>query len=333
MIEIQHLTKEFKTFKKDPGFRGTLQAFFNREWITKKALSEVSTEIHPGEMVGLLGANGAGKTTLVKILSGIVHPTSGKVSVLGEAPWMRSRHFRSQISLVMGQKAQLWWDLTPMDSFELLREIYRVPQKRYKKNLQDLREWLSVGDQVFTPVRKLSLGERMKMELIAALLHDPQVIFLDEPTIGLDVNAQAAIREFLLVYRKERKPIILLTSHYMKDIETLCERILLIHQGRFIYDGSLNKALHQLHAQRTLKLELERTTSPSELTQLEQVYGDIEIRNKGEKNIEIVLPREKARDYSLLFLDRFPTVDFTLEDEDIGDTLGRWIANDGKFAQ
>ncbi len=331
MIEITGLSKEFQTFKKNPGILGTLNSFFHREWQSKTALDEVSALIQPGELVGLLGANGAGKTTLVKILSGIVHPTRGEVKVMGETPWKRSRSFRSNISLVMGQKAQLWWDLTPMDSFELLKEIYRIPNTEYKKNLSELREWLSVGDQVLTPVRRLSLGERMKMELIAALLHNPQVIFLDEPTIGLDINAQSAMREFLLVYRKERKPIILLTSHYMKDIETLCERIILIHKGKFIYDGSLQKAVHQLNAQRTLTLELENDIPNHELDSLRSAYSDISIPPHTGKTLRVLLPREKARDYSLLFLQKFQTTDFTLVDEEIGETLGRWMKKGGEF--
>ena len=300
MIEIRGLSKEFQTFRRLPGFAGTVRSFFKREWITKHALQEINATLSPGELVGLLGANGAGKTTLVKILSGIVHPTTGEARVLGEIPWKRSRDFRSSISLVMGQKAQLWWDLTPADSFELLREIYRIPHATYRRNLNSLREWLSVGDQIHTPVRRLSLGERMKMELIAALLHDPKVIFLDEPTIGLDVNAQSAMREFLALYRREKKPIILLTSHYMKDIEALCERIILIHGGRFVYDGSLKEALKRLNGSRTLTLELEAPLTPEQLKKFETTHRGVTANLLNPLRLET----EKALTYRFDFLVR-----------------------------
>jgi ABC-2 type transport system ATP-binding protein len=329
MIEIEKLSKDFETFRRLPGIRGTIRSFVRREWIVKTALQEVSARIEPGELVGILGANGAGKTTLVKILSGIVHPSRGDARVLGERPWLRSREFRASISLVMGQKAQLWWDLTPADSFELLREIYRIPAANYRRNLDSLRQWLSVGDQIHTPVRRLSLGERMKMELIAALLHDPKVIFLDEPTIGLDINAQNAMREFLSLYRRERKPIILLTSHYMKDIEALCERIILIHGGRFVYDGSLRQALQGLHASRTLRLELERPVTPEEVEARLGAAANGTWKLPTPQQLDVALPRETARTESARILDLLPTRDFTLEDEDIGDTLGRWIASGG----
>ncbi len=217
----------------------------------KKSFNGVSLKVSPGEIVGLVGANGAGKTTLVKILAGIVHPTSGEARVLGHVPWERHNDFRKQIALVMGQKAQLWWDLPAEDCFLLLKEIYRIPEKRYREKLDSLVYSLGVQGQLNTQIRRLSLGERMKMELIATLLHDPKVVFLDEPTIGLDLTAQRAIRDFILKYSQEHQPAVILTSHYMEDIERLCKRIIIMREGEFVYDGPLAKisghlALHKV---------------------------------------------------------------------------------------
>ena len=237
MIKVENLHKTFKVHKKEPGLKASGKSLFSRKWIEKKALVDVSLSIGEGEILGLVGANGAGKTTLVKILSGIIHPTSGTTHVLGFNPWERHNDFRKQIALIMGQKAQLWWDLPAEDCFLLLREIYQIPKKQYEENLSFLSNTLNISDQMNIQIRRLSLGERMKMELIAALLHNPRVVFLDEPTIGLDLTAQRAIRQFLLNYRQKHRPAMILTSHYMEDIEQLCERIIILRQGSVVYDG------------------------------------------------------------------------------------------------
>jgi ABC-2 type transport system ATP-binding protein len=241
MIKVQNLRKSFTSHVKDPGLAGSLKSLFKRKNITKDALKSVNLEIQQGEIVGLIGANGAGKTTLVKILAGIVHPTSGEATVLGFKPWERNNEYRKQMSLIMGQKAQVWWDLPALDSFILLKEIYQIDDAVYKNNLEFLADTLMVKDQLRTQVRKLSLGERMKVELMAALLHQPRVIFLDEPTIGLDISAQKAVREFMKNYQREFRPITILTSHYMEDIKELCPRIVIIKEGEFVYDGALSK--------------------------------------------------------------------------------------------
>lgn len=241
MIQVKHLRKTFTSHVKEPGLKGSMKALFKRQSVTKEALKSVSLEIQQGEIIGLIGANGAGKTTLVKILSGIVHPTSGDATVLGFRPWERDNNYRRQMSLIMGQKAQVWWDLPALDSFILLKEIYQIDDATYKRNVEFLAETLMVKDQLKTQVRKLSLGERMKVELMAALLHNPKVIFLDEPTIGLDISAQKAVREFLKNYQREYKPITILTSHYMEDIKELCPRIVIIKEGEFVYDGALSQ--------------------------------------------------------------------------------------------
>lgn len=241
MININNLSKTFSVTLKDPGLKGSLKSLFSRKKIIKQALKSVSLEIQQGEIIGLIGANGAGKTTLVKILTGIILPTSGDVTVLGFRPSERSNEYRKQMSLIMGQKAQVWWDLPALDSFILLKEIYQIDDSVYKNNIEFLAETLSIKDQLHTQVRKLSLGERMKIELMAALLHRPKVIFLDEPTIGLDISAQKAVREFIKNYQKEFRPITILTSHYMEDIKELCPRVVIMKEGEFVYDGTLSK--------------------------------------------------------------------------------------------
>jgi ABC-2 type transport system ATP-binding protein len=240
MIEVKDLSKSFSSHIKEPGLKGSIKALFSRETVIKQALKPINLTIAQGEIVGLIGSNGAGKTTLIKMLAGIVHPTSGTASVLGHVPWERSNEYRRQMALIMGQKNQVWWDLPALDSFLLLKEIYQIPEAQYKYNIEFLAETLMIKDQLKTQVRKLSLGERMKVELMAALLHNPKVIFLDEPTIGLDISAQKAVRGFLRQYQKEFKPITILTSHYMDDIKELCPRIVIIKEGQFVYDGALS---------------------------------------------------------------------------------------------
>jgi ABC-2 type transport system ATP-binding protein len=240
MIRVKNLCKTFTSYKKEPGLKGSIKALIKREQVQKQALQSVSLEICEGEIIGLIGANGAGKTTLVKILAGIVHPTSGEATILGFRPWERDNAYRKQMSLIMGQKSQVWWDLPALDSFLLLKEIYQIEDNLFQKNVEFLADTLMVKDQLKTQVRKLSLGERMKVELMAALLHQPKVIFLDEPTIGLDISAQKAVREFIKNYQKEFRPMTILTSHYMEDIKELCPRIVIMKEGEFVYDGAMS---------------------------------------------------------------------------------------------
>jgi ABC-2 type transport system ATP-binding protein len=260
MIQVKNLKKTFISHVKEPGLKGSLKALFKREIKQKDALKSVNLEIKQGEILGLIGANGAGKTTLVKMLAGIVHPTSGEATVMGYVPWQRSNEYRKQMSLIMGQKNQVWWDLPAMDSFILLKEIYQIPDTQYKYNVEFLAETLMVKDHLKTQVRKLSLGERMKVELMAALLHNPKVIFLDEPTIGLDISAQKAVRGFLRQYQQEYKPITILTSHYMEDIKELCPRVVIIKEGEFVYDGALSHIQKMLGDEKVLTVTTDSTT-------------------------------------------------------------------------
>lgn len=260
MIKVKGLQKSFTSHIKEPGLKGSIKALIHRKSITKHALKSVDLEIKQGEIVGLIGANGAGKTTLVKILAGIVHPTAGEATVLGFKPWERNNEYRKQMSLIMGQKAQVWWDLPALDSFILLKEIYQIEDSLYKKNIEFLADTLMIKDQLKTQVRKLSLGERMKVELMAALLHNPRVIFLDEPTIGLDISAQKAVREFMKNYQREFKPITILTSHYMEDIKELCPRIVIIKEGEFVYDGSLAQVQRMMGDEKCLTVTTKEQT-------------------------------------------------------------------------
>lgn len=241
MIKVNNLSKSFQFHKKEPGLVASIKSLFHREVQEKFALQDISFEIVPGNICALVGANGAGKTTLIKILSGIVAPSSGEVKVCGHIPFERSIEFRRQIALVMGQKAQLWWDLPAEDCFMLLKEIFQISNQEFKETKDELVELLEVGDHLRTQIRRLSLGERMKMELIAALLHRPSVIFLDEPTIGLDFKTQKSVRQFLKNYAERNKPIILLTSHYLDDIKALARQLMVINQGCLVFNDDISK--------------------------------------------------------------------------------------------
>lgn len=241
MIEVEHLTRIFRTYRKQPGFWGGVKGLFSRTYDETAAAKDITFSIAEGEFVGFLGPNGAGKTTTLKMLSGLIFPTSGTARVAGFDPTKRENAYRRIFALVLGQKNQLWWDLPAIESFALLRAIYGLPAADYKKNLDELVTLLGVSEKLNVMVRELSLGERMKMELIAALIHRPKVLFLDEPTIGLDVVSQRAVRLFLRDYNKRHRVTIVLTSHYMADIKELCERVIVIHKGRKIYDGALDR--------------------------------------------------------------------------------------------
>lgn len=241
MIEARDLTRVFRTYKKRPGFWGGIVGLFHRRFEEIAAADNISFSIQEGEFVGFLGPNGAGKTTTLKMLSGLIHPTSGEVRVAGFIPRERKNEYRRIFALVLGQKNQLWWDLPAIESFNLLRHIYGIPKDLFQSRLDELAALLEVEHKLSVMVRELSLGERMKMELIAALLHGPRVLFLDEPTIGLDVISQRAVRKFLRGYNKKHGTTILLTSHYMADIKELCKRVIVIHRGKKIYDGGLDR--------------------------------------------------------------------------------------------
>src|SRR5260370_15188519 len=271
IIEAVKLSKIYRVFQKKEVLCGAVRGLFRREYKEVRAVDDVSFTIEPGEIVGFLGPNGAGKTTTLKMLSGLIFPTTGSARVLGFVPWDRADAFRRQFSLVMGQKNQLWWDLPAADSFQLHREIYSLPADQFQRTLEELTEMFGVGDLTRQPVRELSLGERMKMELIAALLHQPKLLLLDEPTIGLDVVAQFTIQKCLREYNAQRGVTILLTSHYMRDVEALCPRVLVITHGRLVYDGLLAGITEQFGQSKLVKLQFADESIPPDLARFGEV--------------------------------------------------------------
>lgn len=323
MIKVSGLAKDFSYTTKEPGLLGSLKALFFREKKTKSALKNINLEIHEGEMIGLIGANGAGKTTLIKILAGIVHPSRGNVSILGHTPWERSDEYRRQMALIMGQKAQVWWDLPALDSFLLLKEIYQLSDEVYQYNIKYLSETLMISEQLKTPVRKLSLGERMKVELMAALLHNPKVIFLDEPTIGLDISAQKAVREFLKDYQKRFRPIIILTSHYMEDIKELCKRIVIIKDGEFVYDGELSRVQKMMGDEKVLTITTEKDFSDDDL----KVLG---AKRKAENIFTVSIPRTNLSGMTAKIFSEFTVLDLNIQDPSIEDIIESMMRSDPK---
>lgn len=255
-IRAEALTKVYRSYKKRPGFAGAVRGLFKREYETVEAAKNVSFQVQPGELVGFLGPNGAGKTTTLKMLSGLLYPTSGDAKVLGYTPWERKDGYRRQFALLLGQKNQLWWDLPARESLELNARIYGIAQEAFNKTVDELTSLLAVKEKLNVMVRELSLGERMKMELIASLLHQPKVLFLDEPTIGLDVVSQKTVREFLREHNSQRKTTIVLTSHYMADIQELCRRVIIIDKGTIFFDGQLADVIDQFADVKVITIHL-----------------------------------------------------------------------------
>jgi ABC-2 type transport system ATP-binding protein len=317
IIVADCLSKVYPVAIKQPGMRGTLSHFFKRQNRLVTAVNNVSFEIQPGEIVGFLGPNGAGKTTTLKMLTGLIHPSSGRVRVAENIPFQRSKAFLEKITLVMGQKQQLLWDLPAMDSLRINAAVYGMDDRTFKRRVGELTEMLTLEDKLTQPVRKLSLGERMKAELLAALLHQPQVLFLDEPTLGLDVNAQVSVREFLQSYNERFDATILLTSHYMADITALCDRVLLIHQGQLIYDGALDGLLDHFAPYRQVKIELKQTFLEADLA----AYGEIE--SVTGREVCFMIHREDLTHTIAKLLAELPVSDLTITDPPIEEIIGR----------
>ncbi|MGL5032345.1 MAG: ABC transporter ATP-binding protein [Microcystaceae cyanobacterium] len=317
MISVQNLSKVYPIAVKSPGLKGTLNHFFRRTYREVKAVNNISFNIQAGEMVGFLGPNGAGKTTTLKMLTGLIHPSSGQVKIAGFDPFRRQTQFLEKASLVMGQKQQLIWDLPALDSLRINAAIYRIPDDVFAQRLGELSAMLGLEKQLKQAVRKLSLGERMKAELLAALIHHPQVLFLDEPTLGLDVNAQVAVRDFLQEYNTRYQATILLTSHYMADITALCKRVLLIHQGQLMYDGNLEELLEKFSPYREVKVELAQCCTVEQL----QEYGEIESMNGQE--VRFLVQREQLTTTIARILANLEVIDLNVTDPPIEDIIGR----------
>ena len=317
MIEVQNLTRIFRTYKKRPGFWGGVSGLFRRDFEEIAAAKDVSFQIREGEFVGFLGPNGAGKTTTLKMLSGLIYPTSGTARVAGFDPSKRENAYRRLFALVLGQKNQLWWDLPAIESFLLLRHIYGLPQAEYQATLDELIDLLKVRDKLNVMVRELSLGERMKMELIAALLHRPRVLFLDEPTIGLDVVSQKAVRQFLREYNRKHRVTILLTSHYMADIKELCERVIVIHKGVKIYDGALDRLESSSGSRKKIVRFLPQNGSfPDNWSSR---FGAAERNSEGQFTLRV--PSDNIVAVSQEILTTGPVADITIEDVPLEDVI------------
>src|SRR5262245_57312356 len=317
IIEAISLSKTYRVAQKKEGLRGALRALFRRQVKEIRAGEDVSFTIEPGEMVAFLGPNGAGKTTTLKMLSGLIYPTSGSARVLDFVPWERADAFRRRFALVMGQKNQLWWDLPAADSFQLHREIYSLPAEEFTRTVGELTEMFQVKELTRQPVLELSLGERMKMELIAALLHRPQLLLLDEPTIGLDVVGQATIQKCLREYNATRGVTMLLTSHYMRDVEALCQRVLVISHGKVVYDGPLTGISEQFGKVKLLRLQFADGVAPENLER----FGEVTRREGPVADLRI--DRGRITDALGAILDHYPVVDMSVQDPPLDQMIAR----------
>jgi len=324
-ISAEHLTRAFRVPVREPGLRASMRSLIKRKTREVRAVEDVSFEIARGEVVGFLGPNGAGKTTTLKMLSGLMHPSSGTARVLGAEPARRDHDFLRRIALIMGQRQQLHWDIPAHDSFEMLRVVYGVDRAEYREQLDELIELLDLAPLIDKPVRQLSLGERMRCELAAALLHRPEMLFLDEPTLGLDVQAQRRVREFISRYAARTGATVLLTSHYMADIEALASRVLVIHHGRLQFDGELRELADRTSDRKLVTVRFEPGSAggadPSVARELVAPFGEVVDTDGTECVVEVARADVRARMTSLLDLPGI--LDFTVEDEPIERVMER----------
>ncbi|MCX6018221.1 MAG: ATP-binding cassette domain-containing protein [Chloroflexi bacterium] len=322
-IHVAHLAKHYQVHEKEAGLAGSLRAFVRRKYRAVRAVDDVSFDIEAGAMVGFLGPNGAGKTTTLKVLSGLLHPTAGEIRVLGHVPYRREAAYLRRFTLVMGQKQQLLWDLPAAETFELNKAIYEIPPGDFTATMRELDVLLDLQPLLKKQVRKLSLGERMKCELAAALLHRPQVLFLDEPTIGLDVTAQVRIREFIAEYNRRHGATVILTSHYMADVTALCERIIVIDKGRLLYDGNFRALIEQIAPYKILKLQLVEAVQPERLAQ----FGELASHDGLDAVLHV--PRAAAAAAAAQILAQIQVADVTFEDPPVEDIIREVFAGKG----
>jgi ABC-2 type transport system ATP-binding protein len=322
VIQVQGLSKTFRTYKKQPGFAGALKGLFHRKYELTYAVKEVAFQVEEGELVGFLGPNGAGKTTTLKMLAGLLYPSAGSAAVLGFTPWERQDGYRRQFALLLGQKNQLWWDLPARESLALNAKIYGIPNADFQRTVDELTAMLSVRDKLNVMVRELSLGERMKMELIASLLHQPKVLFLDEPTIGLDVVSQKVVREFLQDYNARRKTTILLTSHYMADIQALCRRVVIIDHGTIFFDGQLSEIIDRFANFKIITIQCanEKNVAATDLTR----FG--EVLEQTPQMIKLKITRDRVIPVCKALLDELPVSDIDIQEVPIEDVIRQIFA-------
>lgn len=314
-IIVDHLVKNFEVTEKKPGLKGAIDSILSPKKKTVRALKNISFTIQPGELVGFIGPNGAGKTTTLKILSGLLYPTAGFTSVLGFDPWERKPEFLKEISLVMGQKNQLWWDLPAVETLELNRAIYEIPKKEYEENLNELVTLLEVGKLLNIQVRRLSLGQRMRLELVAALLHTPKVLYLDEPTIGLDLIAQQKMRDFIFEYNRRHEATILLTSHNMDDLIDLARRVIVIDDGRILFDGVLEELVSRFAKEKIIKVSLSKE---DDIKRIEEIG---KVKKVAFPEVILSVPRSTVAVAAAELLQNFPVTDLTIEEIPIEDII------------
>jgi len=326
-IKINNLTKSFKLFKRSAGLKGALKSFFNREYQIFTALDSINLEINKGEIIGILGENGAGKTTLIKLMVGLLYPNKGSIIIDGYNPWERNYTFLSNISVVMGQKNQLWWDIPASESFLLNKHIYNLGDKEYKETLDELVDYLDVKEKLNVQVRRLSLGERMKMEIIAALLHRPKIILLDEPTLGLDVISQSKIREFVKYYNKEYKTTFVITSHYSKDIQEMCKRVFVLNKGKSVYDGDFRDLIRNINPKRRLVFEFNDFPNLKLISSLKNKYNF----NINDKILTAVLSEIELQNLLNSLLQNFKANNITFEDIPVDDAMRSFFENPQKY--
>ena len=328
-IKINNLTKSFKLFKRSAGLKGALKSFFNREYQTFTALDNINLEINKGEIIGILGENGAGKTTLIKLMVGLLYPNKGNVIIDGYNPWERNYKFLSNISVVMGQKNQLWWDIPASESFLLNKHIYNLNDKEYHETLDELVNYLDVKEKLNVQVRRLSLGERMKMEIIAALLHRPKIILLDEPTLGLDVISQSKIREFVKYYNKEHKTTFVITSHYSKDIQEMCKRVFVLNKGKSVYDGDFKDLVKNINPKRKLVFEFNDLSDLESLNSIKKKYNF----SINDKILTAILAENELQDLLNHLLANFKANNITFEDIPVDDAMKSFFENPQKYVK
>ena len=320
-IEVADLRKTYRVYRKQEGLLASIKGLFHREYQQVEAVAGVGFQIERGEMVAFLGPNGAGKTTTLKLLAGLIYPTSGQATVLGYVPWERSVAYRRRFALVMGQKNQLWWDLPAQESFRLHQELYRIPADQFQVRLDELTDLLEVRKLVGQPVRELSLGERMRMELIAALLHRPDLLLLDEPTIGLDVVSQRKVQDFLKYYQAEQQITVLLTSHYMKDVQALCQRAIIINEGQIKHDGPLAQIVDRFSTSKVIELLFGDSTLPADLAR----YG--EVLDTTPPRVKIRVPRGKVSEVLTALLSKYAVEDVSVHERPLEEAIAEMFTS------
>ena len=327
-ITVRDLRKTYVVPEREAGLKAALESLVRRKTREVEAVRDISFDIAPGEIVGFLGPNGAGKTTTLKMLSGLLHPTSGTVDVLGFTPWHRDRAYLRQMALIMGQRNQLQWDIPVIDSYQLNKAIFQIDDADYRSRLSELVEWLELQDLINKPVRNLSLGERMKCEIAGSLLHYPKILYLDEPTIGLDVAMQRKIRSFVAEYNARTGASVMLTSHYMADVEALCKRVIVIHHGTLLYDGDLAGLAREFAPQKTIVIELEEGTGVPGDRLDALLPDDAEITARSEGGLTLSVPKAETARVASRILAELPVADLTIEEPPFEEVIERVFASE-----